>query len=146
MTGMKTAQCVLLVLTGAAIVLSGMCLAKEGVLNMDPVGNAATVLLWLTVPVVWLIVGLLAKRESTLGFCLLMSVYYICGMLFFLWKEEKEDVMGAHHFRELFPIVMFMGTPFLVVFESYTRKFVVWLYTLRFASPSPRIDDGESSK
>ena len=128
MTGMKTAQCVLLVLTGAAIVLSGMCLAKEGVLNMDPVGNAVMILFWLAIPVTWFIVGLRARSESTLGFCLLMSVYYICGILFFLWKEDKEDVMGAHHFRELFPIVMFMGTPFLVVFESYSRKLVAWLY------------------
>ena len=143
---MRKAQYVLSVFTTVAIVLSGMCLAKDGVLNMDPVGNAVMVLLWLTAPVVWLIVGLRAKRESTLGFCLLMSVYYICGMLFFLWKEEKEDVMGAHHFRELFPIVMFMGTPFLVVFESYARKFVVWLYTRCSARRSPRLDEGESRK
>lgn len=131
MTGMKKAQWVLLVSTGAAIALSAMCFRTDGLLNMDPVGNLAIIVFWLSFPATWLVTALRSKRESTIGFCLLFSVYYSCGLLYWLLRQEEHDLTSSGQFSFLVPYVLLMGGPFLVVFESYLRKMVVWLYMRR---------------
>jgi uncharacterized membrane protein len=133
---MRKAQCALLVTTGAAIALSAMSLRSDGVLNMDPMGNFVVILFWLAIPATWFVVGLRTRSESTIGFCLLLSVYYSCGLFYWLLRQEKQDPTDDAPFRFFMPYLLLMGAPFLVALESYARKLVLRL-ARHFPSVAP---------